>query len=114
MPTEESGDQTRTSWPINGMWEHREKLKQLLCLMEMFFKQKLVQMEKLLWNGIIQYIIGQISILIHMIMKYDGTPRMDILNRSLLLIIPMEHRNSNNMEDEKRWETFYMYQTTEA
>ncbi len=39
---------------------------------------------------------------------------MDILNRSLLLIIPMEHRNSNNMEDEKQWETFYMYQTTEA
>ena len=29
-------------------------------------------MEKLLWNGIIQYIIGQISILIHLIMKYDG------------------------------------------
>ena len=78
------------------------------------FQTKLVQMEKLLWNGIIQYIIGQISILIHMIMKYDGTPQMDILNRSLLLIIPMEHRNSNNMEDEKRWETFYMYQTTEA
>ena len=66
------------------------------------------------FEGIIQCIIGQISILIHMIMKYDGTPQMDILNRSLLLIIPMEHRNSNNMEDEKRWETFYMYQTTEA
>jgi len=63
VPTEESGDQTRTSRPINGMWEHREKLKQ---------------------------------------------------HRSLLLIIPMEHRNSSNMEDEKRWETFYMYQTTEA
>ena len=79
------------------------------------FKQKnWSRLEKLLWNGIIQYIIGQISILIHMIMKYDGTPQMDILNRSLLLIIPMEHRNSNNMEDEKRWETFYMYQTTEA
>lgn len=59
------------------------------------FQTKLVQMEKLLLNSIIQYIIGQISMLILMIMKYDGTPWMAILSRSLLSIIPMEHRNSN-------------------
>lgn len=65
-----NGGQIPPNQRINGMWERRERSKLRLCQMGIFIKQKLAQMERMLWNGTIQFIIDQISIPIRTTMKY--------------------------------------------